>query len=495
MALGCTPVAVHPAADAGAASDPGEIDDAGVSDDAGLVADECPEGLFERLDGVAGERVVRELPAGCELELSIWLEAAALVEVTAAGATVSLDGTGEDEAGWIATRVWNAGQHVLQMSALDDEREHAFTLTLASHGPPVDALQIERSLVWTQAALLDDEDTIGLARVLAIVAEDGHGGRLLERWLTRFSTTAHSERAGPTLLLEELRESFGADTSAWDLSALPLRVTGVHNRADLRDDTRCGELRVSLASLHDVWRPLHLIFLFAQPAGEGDISPSGRVHCHATARRWARLSSLDDESFLVAARALLDEGLTRERFLLAESEELTVSPWEWRQWTLVDNPVASEQATLPFVFENVPLFQTVDISAVNAPGPLRESFLTFVAENAASLNERRQLIPAAFRPLSVRVNSGVPWQPLNLDGVGDELLASYPSLRQHIETVGCAGCHMAGEFVQTHEDRSFSSFYDSELLARREHLSSLQAGALDDRPPFGALQASPPLTP
>src|SRR5690606_15653910 len=108
---------------------------------------------------------------------------------------------------------------------------------------------------------------------------------------------------------------------------------------------------------------------------------------------------------------------------------------------------ASEREALPFVFENVPLFQTVDIEAVNAPGALRDAFLAFVNENAAALDERRQLIPALFRPLSVRVNSGVPWRPLDLRGVDEDVLSTYPRLRQHIETVGCAGCHAVGEFV------------------------------------------------
>lgn len=475
-----------PATDAGHARGDGGVTD----DDSGPAP--CPAARAATLTGNEGERVALTLPAGCDAVVTMTLARDALVEIGAPGAALSLEGAVEQEPGWLATRALDAGEHALAVAApVDDD----VTVTLSSHGPPVGQVLIERSLVWRAPAVVEDTERVGLGRLLAVVSEDGHGGLLLERWLTRFSTTAHSERAGPALLAEELKEELGPDASAWDTSALPFVVTAVHNRLDLRDGERCGELRVSLASLHEVWRPLHLIFLFAQPALAGDVSPGGVVHCHATARRWARLSALDDEHFLAAARAILDEGLVKDRFLLAESEELTVSPWEWRQWTLVENPDESEREALPFVFENVPLFQTVDIAAVNAPGPLREAFLAFVNANAAALDERRQLIPPSFRPPSVRVNSGVPWQPLDLSGVDEDVLASYPRLRQHIETVGCAGCHSAGEFVQTREDRSFSTFYDGELAARRDHLSSLQAGALEPRPPFGALQADPPLTP
>lgn len=506
-AFACAPFSDQPREDAGSNvshRDAGHgSDDAGpLLTDAGPSSNECPDDVITvPLEGVEGERFTLVLSARCEVELNVLLDTDALVEVSAPRATLAIPGVNEDEPGWLATRPWSAGEHTLIVlgslvgGGAGDDDEPPVTLTIASHGPPVGDVVIERSLVWTQPALVDDAATAGLGRVLGAVSADGHGGRLLEQWLTRFSTTAHSERAGPTQFLDDMLALHGDDPSLWDLDALPFVVTAVHNRLDLRDDESCGELRVSLASLHEVWRPLHLIFLFRQPKGDDDVSPGGALHCHATARRWARLSLLDDESFLAAARAILDEGLVSERFLMAESEELTVSPWEWRQWVLVENPVESERDVLPLAFENVPLFQTVDIAAVNAPGALRESFLAFVADNAAALDERRALIPAQFRPLSVRVNSGVPWVPLDLEGVGDEVLSSYPRLRQRIETVGCAGCHLVSEFVQTREDRSFSAFYEGELTARRQHLTSLQAGALVERAPFGALQEDPPLTP
>lgn len=186
------------------------------------------------------------------------------------------------------------------------------------------------------------------------------------------------------------------------------------------------------------------------------------------------------------------DGIRSERFLLAESEELTVSPWEWRQWWLEASP---HDSSLPAHFENRPLFQTVDIPAINALGPLRDSFLAFVEENAHALDEQRVLLPAVYRPLSIRVNAGVPWVALDLEGVRPALLATYPKLRQHIESVGCAGCHAAADVVQVRADRSFSLFYENELIARETHLHSLVQGALDARTDFGALQSNPPFFP
>ncbi|MFZ9889691.1 MAG: hypothetical protein ACO3JL_19520, partial [Myxococcota bacterium] len=390
--------------------------------------------------------------------------------------------------GWLASRPLGPGAHELAVTA----DAHDVTVEVWNRGPLIIPLAEDRSLVWTESALLDDPTAVGLGRVLGTLAADGHGGALFAAWLTRFSTTAHSERAGPAVLLEELRAAHGDDERQWDLDTLPFIATAVHNRLDLRNDRSCGELRISFASLHPVWRPLHLLFLFRQPPYDDDISPGGTVHCHGTARRWARLSTLEGDAFLAAARQWLEDGLTEERFLLAESEELTVSPWEWRQWVLVEHTTDAE---LPLRFENPALFQTVDVARVNAPGPLRQAFLSFVEQNAAVLDERRALLPEEFRPLSVRVNAGVPWIPLDLAGVDAEVLASFPKLRQHIEAVGCSGCHSTGEFVQTREDRSFSAFYEGELLARRAHLDTLQHGALPGLPAFGPLQPNPPLTP
>lgn len=350
--------------------------------------------------------------------------------------------------------------------------------------PPV--VRKERSLFWTDAALLDDGAVVSLAKLLGTVAPDGHGGRMLDQWFRRFATTAHSERALPAQLMDEWAQAFGPDPSGWDLTALPFKVTGIHNRIDLAELSptgHCGELRVSLASTHPIVQPLHLLFLFRQPAGEGDVV-NGRVGCQGTAQRWAELSSLEGEALRQALRDRFAEGLTRERFLMAETVEMTVSPWEWRQWVFVD-----ASGTL----DNPPLFQTADVESLNAPGALREDFLRFVAENAEGLNERRVLLPERFRRPSARVVQGVPRTPLNLEGLSPELFSRFPTLRQQIELVGCPACHTAdAEFVQTRPDRTVSPFYEKELLARERHLERLARGEAVQAP-FGPLQEAPVL--
>lgn len=353
----------------------------------------------------------------------------------------------------------------------------------------VDEVVRERSLVFTQPAIVDDDSRLGLAPLLAAISDDGHGGALLDAWFSRFATTAHSERAGPALLLEDFAQSAGADPAAWDLSALPFLVTGVHNRIDLKDDERCGELRVSLASTAPAFQPFHLIFLFAQEPLSGDRADDGTLHCQQTARRWAALSALDDDAFLTEARALLDEGLSGDRFLMAETVEFIIAPWEWRQWRLVDNPGAGPAR----VFDNPPLFQTVDIPAVNTPGPLRDELLAWVEDNAADIDARTAVVPESFRAPSARVNDGVPWVPLDLTGVDEQVLAARPTLRGNLEIVGCHACHATdADFVQTRPDRTFSDFYDKELDARAAWLFDLQRG--HERPvAFGPLQSEPVL--
>jgi hypothetical protein len=337
---------------------------------------------------------------------------------------------------------------------------------------PIPAAVRERSLVWTDPAVVDDPSIVGLARVMAAVADDGHGGLLLADWFERFSTTAHSERLGPLLLIDELRGSLGADPSAWDLDDLPFIVTAVHNRIDLAPrGGGCGELRVSLASTHPIYAPLHLIFLFRQVPAAGDVDGDGTTHCAATAERWARLGELDHDAFVDAARAWIDEAVTHDAFLLAESVELTVSPWEWRQWDGLDNP---------------PLFQTVNTAALNAPGSLRDDFVAFATANAEGLAARTVEIPPRFRAPSARVPPGVPREALDLD------VAGYPDLADQIEIMGCPMCHTTGaEFVHTTPQRTFSEFYDRELDARAERLDLMNQGVDVGVPPFGPLQPTP----
>ena len=306
---------------------------------------------------------------------------------------------------------------------------------------------------------------------------------MLDAWFRRFATTLHSERAGPAQLADELALTHGADPATWDLDALPFKVTGVHNRLDLADrGGGCGELRVSIASTHPTYAPFHMLFLFRQAPGEGDVGPGGAVHCLATARRWARLAALSDDDFVIASSLLLEEVLVHERFLLAESVELTVSPWEWRQWT------PSESGEL----DNPPLFMTVATPMLNEAGPLRDDFLAFVAENAESLASRTTPIPSGFRAQSARVPPSVPAERLDLTGLDPAILAAYPSLAGRIEIVGCPTCHTTdANFVQTNVDRTFSPFYERELDARGARLDAMQTGEPVPVPPFGPLQPVP----
>jgi hypothetical protein len=338
----------------------------------------------------------------------------------------------------------------------------------AADASAVPIIARERSLVWIDPDIVDDPAIVGLARVMAAVGDDGHGGVRLRDMLQTFAVTAHSERPGPALLAEALEAQFGADPSAWDLDQLPFQVTAVHNRIDLAPrNGGCGELRVSLASTHPVYAPLHMIFLFRQEPGVGDIDGE-TIHCRATAARWAALSELDQTAFVAAANDLLEESLVRPRFLLAESVELTVSPWEWRQWVGLTNP---------------PLFQTIDTARLNQPGTLREDFIRFATDNAAALMARELALPARFRAQSAQAPPSVPREPLDLE------VAGYPRLAAEIEIMGCPSCHTDdAEFVHTTPQRTFSPFYDKELDARAVWLSVLAGGGDPGVPPFGPLQ-------
>jgi hypothetical protein len=357
---------------------------------------------------------------------------------------------------------------------------------------PLPPAVVARSLFYNDAALLDGPTAPTLARIMGRLSPDGHGGRLLSHWFHRFASTAHSERAGPQQMIDAFAAVAGADPSLWNLDLLPFRVTGVHNRIDLaklRADGHCGELRVSLASLDPIYQPLHLLFIFQQPLADGDREPDGRVTCGATARRWLALSALAPTELPAARDALFDEGLARGRFALAETVEFTVSPWEWRQWVPGPDPAGQ----LPFVLDNPPLFQTVDAESLNAPGPLRDDFLAWVAGQANAIDQRRAEIPERFRRPSARVIQGVPRTVLSLDGLAPAIAAAHPSLRAKLELVGCPACHTTdADFVQTRPDRTPSPFYEKELEARRVHLEALARGEAPDAP-FGPLQANPKL--
>lgn len=361
----------------------------------------------------------------------------------------------------------------------------------AGYEPP--AVQTARSLFWNDPALLDDPQVISFARLMALASSDDHGGRLLERWFLRFGTTVHSERLLPAQFLDEVRAAQGMNPSQWNLALLPFKVTGIHNRIDLMDASaggHCGEFRASAASEDPTLQPFHVLFIFRQPATAGDVDASG-VHCLETARAWAELSRLSGAELQTTLKQAFALALTSERFLLAETVEFTLSPWEWRQWVKAPDGTGA----LPYVFENPPLFQQVDVEGLNAAGPRRDAFLAWVEANAAALDARSLLIPDTFRAQSVRVVQGVPRTPLSLAGLSSTVAAQYPALRQKLELVGCSACHTAdADFVQTRPDRTVSTFYEKELLARERHLEKLARG---ERPvaPFGPLQANPVLPP
>lgn len=358
-------------------------------------------------------------------------------------------------------------------------------LVLALRRVPPDA-DIEHSLTWTDPAVADDEAIVGPARVFAAWSEDGHGGRLFDRFLRTFGVTPHSERPALVEFADALARDYGADPGAWDLDALPLRVTAVHNRIDLRNADHCGELRVSFNVTDPEFPFVHFLFLFAQGRAE-DVSELGIRHCEESAFAWAWLASASSSDFVAGARSILDATLVRERFLLAESLERTVGTWEWRQWSLADNPDATMRDLLPSIVENPRLFQTVDVAAVNTAGPLREDFLAWLSANADAVEARRLLIPPRFAPLSARATEGVLRPALDLSGLDPALAARTESIRLALDRIGCPGCHERSDtFVQTGPDRELSPFYVSELVARRAALDSFRE-ASTATPPFGAL--------
>lgn len=352
--------------------------------------------------------------------------------------------------------------------------------------PLVTPIERARSLVWTDPLILDDPTRVSLARAMATAADDGHGGRLFDDLLRRFGTTAFSPRPDQAIIADELRAAQG-DPAEWDLDQAPFIATAVHLRLDLAGPHGCGELRISFSTTHRSVQPFHLIFLFAmepEPGEEG---------CYGLAVRLARLSELSEGGFHEAASALLDEHLVPERFLLIETAEFTIFPWEWRQWVRAPSP--DPEAELPVVLTNPPLFQTVDVDGMNRAGqPLRGEFIGWVEENAAAINARTALIPEAFRGPIGTAPTAVPRRPLSLAGVDPAIARRYPDLRRNLELVGCPVCHTAdADFVHTTPERTFSAFYEKELDARAAFMEAwVRTG---EQPPvtFGPLQPDPVL--
>jgi hypothetical protein len=351
-------------------------------------------------------------------------------------------------------------------------------ITLTVRARPPEAV-IGRSLAWTQPALLDDPDVVGLGRLLEVLAGD-EGGPFLDRFLRSFARTAHSERPALAQLADDLREDFG-EPAMWPLDELPFRVTGVHNRLDLRTDRHCGELRVSLAATLPELGPFHLLFIFEQPASPEDRAVTGTVHCEERAARWAQLAEATSDQLETEARAILDEMLQPERFVLVETLERTVGAWEWRQWAPEDGDAMS--------LVNPPLFQTLDVPRLNRDGPERRTMLRFIEANAEPIMEQRAHLPAELRPRSAQAIEGIERASLDLSGLPGSLDAT--RIETQLDRMSCPGCHhRAPTFLQTSVDRQLSPFYERELEARREALNALwlvpppppsTLGALQDR--------------
>jgi hypothetical protein len=383
-----------------------------------------------------------------------------------------LDGGTLDGTAWMAPLPMS-GEHAMTAAA-DGE----VTLTVWPRGGPLPFVVRDRSLAWFDPALLDDASAISFARVMATIAADGHGGTTLDRWFRAFAAGPGAGRATFAQFLDEVATAQGPDPAAWDLAALPFRVTGIHNRVDLSRGADCGELRVSIASTHPTFAPVHLIFLFRQDPAAADVTPDGAIHCRGAARRWTRLTDLDDAAFAAAARDILSSELTRDAFLLAESVELSISPWQFRQW-LPDGGGG---------FSNPPLFQTIDVARVDAPGPTRDAFLADVAANADAIVARTWVVPPAYRAPVAEVQPTSQGALVDLSPLPD-LLAAHPELPRALGMIGCPRCHTdTADFVQTNLDRQVSPFYDAELEARAARLDALNRGERPAPAPFGPLQ-------
>jgi hypothetical protein len=438
LAAGCTD-----------ASSPIEIE---LGDESAMVANHFT------LDGHRELRVRTAAP----LIVEAWLDGGAFDEVPAeqlaAGASPSW---------WVPQPI--TGERVLSVAGAGNA-----TLTVWARGRPPPPAVRDRALAWFDAALLDDPSIVSFAGTMAAIADDGHGGALLARWFTAFAAGPGAGRAAFAQFLGELRTQQGSDPAAWNLAALPFRVTGVHNRHDLARGVDCGELRVSVASTHPTFSPVHLLFIFRQPPGDDDAAPDGMVHCRGSARRWARLAELDAAGFRAAARDIIATGVTRERFLLAESVELSISPWQWRQWLPdLTNPL---------------LFQTVDIDRLNAPGPARDRGLALIAAGAAQIAARAWPVPDELRAPVAEVAPNARAPLVDLSPLPD-VLARFPQLPRALGMIGCPRCHTDDtDFVQTSVDRRPSPFYDRELDARAARLDALDAGGFPAVPPFGPLQ-------
>jgi hypothetical protein len=417
---------------------------------------------------VDGARDVVIRAGATPIVVEAWVDGGELADVPAVQLAAGAS------AAWLAPGLASGDQTAIVLADGD------VTLTVWARGDEPPAAARDRAVTWFDPVLLDDPSIVSFAGVMAAIADDGHGGALLDRWFTAFTEGPGAGRAAFSQFLAEVAAAQGADPTAWDLAALPFRVTGVHNRVDLARGDDCGELRVSIASTHATFAPVHLIFLFRQPPAADDVTPDGAIHCRGAGRRWARLSAVDAAAWPAVARELLAAGLARDRFLLAESVELTISPWQWRQWT----PAGG-------TFANPPLFQTLDLVRVNTPGATRDAFLAAVAANADAIAARTWPVPPAFRAPIAEVQPTEVAALVDLSPLPD-VLAAHPELPRALGMIGCPRCHTdSADFVQTGVDRNPSPFYDLEIDARAARLDALNAGSWLPHAPFGPLQPFP----
>ena len=418
------------------------------------------------------EEVTRSFEVAGAREVRVRADGPLVVEAWADGGAI--DGVPAEQLAAGASAAWLAPRTVDGDFAFTVAGDGDVMLSVFARGAPPPKVLRDRALAWFDPALLDDPQTISFAGVMAAISDDGHGGALLERWFEAFAAGPGAGRAAFAQFLDELRAAQGSDPAAWNLAAVPMKVTGVHHRHDLGRGADCGELRVSIASSHPTFAPVHFIFLFKAPVEADDVTPDGIAHCRGAARRWARLTALDPTAWQAAARELVATTFTRERFLLAESVELSISPWQWRQW----KPDGHGG------FTNPALFQTVDVARVNAPGPVRDAFLADVVANQAAIAARTWSVPAAYRSAVAEVQPNLKAPLVDLAPLG--LVAELP---RAIGMIGCPRCHTDdADFLQTGFDRKPSPFYDKELDARAARLDALNRGEFPPPVPFGPLQ-------
>ncbi len=445
----------------------GAPDDDPIVIDLAAALDGARAGTVTRRFAVTDTRVVTIVAGDAPVVVEAWVAGAEI-----SGAPAAQLGAGAAPA-WLAPRPVT-GDVELSIAGVGDVE-----LTAWGRGAPPPATSRDRALAWFDASVLDDPGAVSFAAVMAAIAEDGHGGALLDRWFRAFAAGPGAGRATFAQFVDDVAVAQGADPSTWDLAALPFRVTGVHLRHDLGRGADCGELRVSIASTHPTFAPVHLIFLFRQPAADDDATPDGFVHCRGAARRWARLGELDEAAWRAEARVILADGVTGARFALAESVELSLSPWQWRQW------VPDGAGGLA----NPPLFQTVDVGRVNAPGPTRDAFLAEIAATPALVAMQAWPVPVRFRAAMAEVQPNVKAALVDLSPL-TAVVSAYPDLPRTIGMIGCPRCHTdSADFVHTGVDRRPGPFYDRELDARATRLDALNAGDWPASPPFGPLQS------